>query len=318
MAASLPSVEEHIQIKSRTDAPLSIISLNSRPNSSLSSSDHEETEDYVAVSSTLLELNTSDVVTGQDLHQIWSWNSKNLESVDLCIHNIFAERVQEHPDAPAICAWDGQMTCRLLNELSTRLAHRLRDIDVRGTFVPLCFDKSKWVPVAALAVMKAGGASVALDNTVPQERLQSIVDQTSPKVVITSVSNQELANTITRAPTIALSESELDAISLWDSINTLPSVAPSSPLYLVFTSGSTGIPTGAIITHTNFSSAVIYQQHELGIRKTFRVFDFVSYAFDVAWSNIIHTLTVGGCLLHTPSRECPSVERRRIYHAATC
>ncbi|KAJ5710002.1 nonribosomal peptide synthase [Penicillium malachiteum] len=80
----------------------------------------------------------------------------------------------------------------------------------------------------------------------------------------------------------------------------LPIVQPSDLLYVVFTSGSTGLPKGALVTHQNFSSAIQHQQHSLGIVSTSRVYDFVSYAFDVAWSNVIQTL-ISGAFLCIPS-----------------
>lgn len=49
-----------------------------------------------------------------------------------------------------------------------------------------------------------------------------------------------------------------------------------------------------MITHSNFASAIRYQQKALGFHSKARVYDFVAYSFDVAWSNMLHTLTAGG------------------------
>ena len=65
---------------------------------------------------------------------------------------------------------------------------------------------------------------------------------------------------------------------------------------VVFTSGSTGTPKGVVTTHQNFASAATHQQGILHIRSSSRVFDFVSYNFDVSWSNHLQTLINGGCL----------------------
>lgn len=72
--------------------------------------------------------------------------------------------------------------------------------------------------------------------------------------------------------------------------------SPSSTLYVAFTSGSTGKPKGAVMTHTNFASAVKHQAAALHINATARVFDFASYSFDVAVNNALMTLSVGGCV----------------------
>ncbi|OCK73332.1 putative nonribosomal peptide synthase [Lepidopterella palustris CBS 459.81] len=240
-------------------------------------------------------------VSERDLHDIWKWNAAVQESVEDCVHNVFAQRVAETPEAPAVCAWDGELTYVQLDQFSTLLAGRLVSLGLGvgpGAIVPLCFEKSVWVPVAIFAVMKAGAASVALDTTLPRSRLESILSQLSAKVMLTSKSCAKLAADITDAPTMEVGGD-------WDNVEQLfqpipipkmPTVSPSSALYIVFTSGSTGAPKGATVTHANFCSAIRHHQPELGFERSSRVFDYTSYAFDVAWSNVLHTLTVGACL----------------------
>lgn len=65
---------------------------------------------------------------------------------------------------------------------------------------------------------------------------------------------------------------------------------------VVFTSGSTGMPKGIVTTHENFASAATHQAEILHIQRATRVFDFVSYSFDVSWSNHLQTFICGGCL----------------------
>jgi non-ribosomal peptide synthetase component F len=164
--------------------------------------------------------------------------------------------------------------------------------------VPLCFEKSVWVPVASFAVMKAGTASVLLDTTLPRSRLESIVGQLSAKVMLTSNSCAKLTN----APTAEVGgddwDNNVEQLQLFQSIPIpkMPTISPSSALYIIFTSRSTGGPKGAIVTHVNFCNAIRHHQPELGFERSSRVFDYTSYAFDVAWSNVLHTLTVGACL----------------------
>ncbi|KAE8419880.1 hypothetical protein BDV36DRAFT_293772 [Aspergillus pseudocaelatus] len=237
----------------------------------------------------------------RDLHDIWKWNAVVPESVEDCVHNVFAQRVAETPEAPAVCAWDGELTYLQLDQFSTLLAGRLISLGLGvgpGAIVPLCFEKSVWVPVAIFAVMKAGAASVALDTTLPRSRLESIVSQLSAKVMLTSKSCAKLAADITDAPTMEVGGDWRNVEQVFQQIPIprMPTVSPSSPLYIVFTSGSTGAPKGATVTHGNFCSAIRHQQPDLGFERSSRVFDYTSYAFDVAWSNVLHTLTVGACL----------------------
>lgn len=237
----------------------------------------------------------------RDLHNVWEWNAVVPERVEDCVHNVFAQRVAETPEAPAVCAWDGEMTYVQLDQFSTLLAGRLVSLGLGvgpGAIVPLCFEKSVWVPVAIFAVMKAGAASVALDTTLPRSRLESIVSQLSANVMLTSKSCAELAADISDAPTMEVGGDWINVEQLFQPtpVPEIPTARPSSALYIVFTSGSTGAPKGATITHANFCSAIRHHQPELGFERSSRVFDYTSYAFDVAWSNVLHTLTVGACL----------------------
>ncbi|KAF5854744.1 hypothetical protein ETB97_012310, partial [Aspergillus alliaceus] len=231
----------------------------------------------------------------EDIDDIWTWNATLPATVNACVHDLIAERTQQQPDAPAICAWDGKMTYHELDELSTRLAHHLAGLGVgRDTIVPLCFEKSIWMPVSMLGVMKAGGASVALDPSQPIERLRSIVGQITCTIILSSVANRALADKLGVKNLMFVDGAILRQLQIPGKC--LSAVDPSSWLYVVFTSGTTGKPKGAIITHSNFSSAIKHQQHILCLDSTSRVFDFASYAFDTAWSNILHSFTAGACL----------------------
>ncbi|KAF2443243.1 putative nonribosomal peptide synthase [Karstenula rhodostoma CBS 690.94] len=236
-------------------------------------------------------------VSQKDLDDIWSWNAIVPDTVADCVHTIFAERVQESPDAPAVCAWDGELTYGELDRLSTQLAGHLltSSLVAPGAIVPLYFEKSMWVPVAIFAVMKAGATCVALDATLPESRLQSIVSQLSAHAILTSKSCAKLATHITDAHIVEVGDT-LAHFDGYQRAPDLPAVDPSSDLYIVFTSGSTGAPKGATVTHANFCSAIRYQQQQLGLTRASRVFDYTSYAFDVAWSNVLHALTMGACL----------------------
>ena len=232
----------------------------------------------------------------EDLCDIWSWNARRYEPVESCVHDLIAETAQRHPTAPAICAWDGDFTYAQLDALSTQLAYRLVNLGVkRGDFVPVCFEKSKWQPISLLAVMKAGGASVALDITLPEARLSQIAQQVGARIIVSSAANQHMAERLCSCAVTIVGTSLLSAQHTSPRLG-MPKITPADWLYIVFTSGSTGTPKGTIVTHANFSSAFAYLEDALHFKSTSRVFDFVSYAFDVGWSNFLYTLHAGGCL----------------------
>ena len=104
-----------------------------------------------------------DLVLQQDLEQIWRCNLRvPLDVESAVVYDWIAETTKHQPGAQAKCAWNGEWTYRQLDELSTCLAHQMgQGVKPRG-IVPLCIEKSKWIPIAMVAAMKAGDASILL------------------------------------------------------------------------------------------------------------------------------------------------------------
>ncbi|KAJ4389992.1 hypothetical protein N0V93_007465 [Gnomoniopsis smithogilvyi] len=239
-------------------------------------------------------------LSAEDLNQLWEWNGHAApEPVEECVHHLICATMARQPCAPAICAWDGTLSYGELDSLSGRLAKYLASLGAGpGSIIPLCFEKSMWHPVAVLGAMRAGAVCVAIDSTQPVERIQSIVRQVNPEFVLCSVGNEELAGRLSGARVVVVDQARVDGYETSRSEDNTPKVkvCADDVLYVVFTSGSTGEPKGIITTHRNFASAALYQREILQITHTSRVFDFVSYSFDVSWSNHLQTFVCGGCL----------------------
>ncbi len=99
---------------------------------------------------------------------------------------LFARQVTRTPSAPALIATACSLTYEELDRRSNRLAHQLRGIGVGvESVVGLCADSSPDAVVGALAIMKAGGAYLALDPALPADRLAYMLADAGVKVVLT-------------------------------------------------------------------------------------------------------------------------------------
>jgi amino acid adenylation domain-containing protein len=242
-----------------------------------------------------------DCMTEEDLTQIWQWNTVVPATKNTSVHELITEQTKATPDAMAIYAWDGEFTFVQLDELSSRVAaYLVKNLGVRQEMtVPLLFEKSRWTSVAILGVMKAGGAFVLLDTTLPVARLQTILGQVGREIILTSTQNEplgsKLALKVVTISTAILEDPPLSSLEQSERYN------PAAALYIVFTSGSSGQPKGVVITHANFASGISHRG-KLTYPSHPRVLNFASYSFDASIECILSPLILGGCVCE-PSEE---------------
>lgn len=233
----------------------------------------------------------------RDLLQVREWNGSPFPLVDARVHDLVFERSLLHPHAEAICSWDGAMTYSEMDEASSRFARHIMEAvpSIKPeVFVPLCFLKSMWQPVAMLAVLKTGAAFVTLDPSHPMDRLRSIVQDVGARVVLSSSQLSQLCSELIDK-TIIVGAAELASLpAVGQSLDA--EVVPSNAAYAIFTSGSTGKPKGSVIEHKAYSSNIWVQQKQLHIESNTRALQFASYAFDSFLLESLTILALGGCV----------------------
>jgi amino acid adenylation domain-containing protein/non-ribosomal peptide synthase protein (TIGR01720 family) len=234
------------------------------------------------------------ILSQKEFDDIQSWNGACPETIDSNLPNVFAQQVKKYRTSTAVSSWDGQLTYGKLDKLSTKLAAHLHQYGVGPeVIVPLYFEKSMWTIVAMMAVVKAGGAFVMLEQKQPLGRLKGIVAQVKPVVLLTS---SKLAP-VWEAEQKVMAISEETIAALPESF-IVPGVKPrpNNSVYLIFTSGSTGMPKGVVIEHSALLTSAAHFCKRLCMDHTSRVLQSASYSFDASIMEILGTLTCGGCI----------------------
>ena len=198
-----------------------------------------------------LRLSELPLLTESERSQVlvsWNQTMRPFPS-ESCVHELFEQQVELRPDAVALSSGGRQVSYHELNEQANRLAHRLRGLGVGPeVLVGICLERSADLVVALLATLKAGGAYVPLDPGYPSDRLAFMLEDTAAPVLITDAELQ------VRLPhfggVVVCLDADAAAIAAEPADNPRAGGARSDSLaYVMYTSGSTGAPKGAMIEH---------------------------------------------------------------------
>ncbi|KAJ5786775.1 uncharacterized protein N7503_011987 [Penicillium pulvis] len=239
------------------------------------------------------------VIPQQDIKMLMHWNSHDPVPVNACVHDLFQLMSVSQPHRPAVCSKQAELTYGQLDRLSSQLASLLISQGIRrGHFVPIVSEKSPWIPVAVMGVLKAGAAFALLDPSFPVHRLKSSCAAMEAHTVISSVKSAQISKSLELQAHVLELEGLLHDLNHAnvESVSLPALVTPDDPAYVVFTSGSTGNPKGVVISHSAIctSAKVMHEHGKVGPES--RVFQFAGHAFDISVGDHLFTLAAGGCI----------------------
>ncbi|HEU4556927.1 MAG TPA: amino acid adenylation domain-containing protein, partial [Longimicrobium sp.] len=226
-----------------------------------------------------------------------AWNRTEAEyPADRCLHQLFEAQVRRTPGAVAVVFEGATLTYDELDRRANRLAHRLIALGVCAEDrVALCVEPSPDAIAALLGILKAGAAYVAADLAAPDERIAFMLDESSVRVVVAGGAEAARPWTAGRAVVEAgedLARFPATAPAVW--------VTPRNLAYVVYTSGSTGLPKGVLAEHGGVCNAVAAFSRIYEIVPGHRVLLFAPLHFDASVMDIFTALTTGAALVGAP------------------
>lgn len=247
-------------------------------------------------------VHTLDILSAQDRHQqLVAFNdTATAYPHDICMHELFETQVTRTPDDIAVVCEDRRMTYAELNARANQLAHYLRrhgvGADVR---VGLCVDRSVEMLIGLMGILKAGGAYVPLNPEYPQARLAQQLAEIHAPVVLTQEKH------IRQLPIFDGEWVCLDRdLALFENMpetNPEGQTVPHHTAYVLYTSGSTGMPKGVVVSHQSLVNYTHFIGRRLRLYDTPRAggphFATVStITADLGNTCIFPSLVSGGCL----------------------
>jgi len=236
------------------------------------------------------------LLTQAEIEELERWNDTKADhSVEDCLHHRVEEQVERTPGAIAVRFEDKSLTYAELNARANRLAHYLRKMGIGPEVrVGVCLERSFDLPIAVLAVLKAGGVYVPLDPLYPADRLSALAADAQLALLLVGAHRPNLQSFEGR---IVYMKNIAEELAGQPDANPDHVVDPQNLAYVMFTSGSTGQPKGVSVEHREQMNVFQWQKKRFEGRTAAITLQFTSLNFDVSFFEIMFTLENGGPLV---------------------
>ena len=237
------------------------------------------------------------ILNDEDRHQVTvTFNHTDAYyPADQCIHELFEQQAEAWPDRVALRDRTQSLTYRQLDERANRMAHFLRAKGAAPSLpVALYMDRCAEMIIGLLAILKSGACYLPLIPSDPQARVAEQIAQTKPPILLTAQRLTHSLPTYNGEVVLIDGAFEEQPFSRPESTTT-----PDDLVYILFTSGSTGVPKGVATRHRNLVNYTHFIRRQLEVENYPQGWHFATVstlAADLGNTSIFGALTSGGCL----------------------
>lgn len=230
---------------------------------------------------------------------LWNNTKKPFPSEET-LHGWFEKQVAQTPNQSAVYFEQDTLTYTQLNERANQVRDQLitQGIPVEGK-IGLLFERSLEIPAAMLGVLKAGGCYIPIDPRHPTARIKLILEDAKPFCILThsSIPPHFFDNDFIKSyPLVFIDKLPVDPGS---HISPPPLVHANHLAYIMYTSGSTGIPKGVMLEHRAVVNRLFWMQKHYHLKPEDKVLQKTTYTFDVSVWEFFWPLLTGAQLVIT-------------------
>jgi len=267
-----------------------------------------------------IDTKISDIVFLKDSEQYhllkqFNYNTKEYP-VARTINYLFEQQVYKTPNNTAVVDRQTKLTYQELNEKANQLAVMLRQLGLgKGEFVGIFKDRDINFLIAILAIYKAGGAYVPIDSTYPSNRIEYMLSNSEVKLLLTDTSLlnvlADLKDNCSQLKSIICLDGVIPEsiqlthpkkLTIYDQLGfinlpkeNIESINDASdPAYMLYTSGSTGLPKGAIVRHDGAVNHIYAQFDELELTEEFCFLQSAPSSTDISVWQFLAPILIGG------------------------
>ena len=228
--------------------------------------------------------------SGERDRVLLAWNDSDRVVPQAPLPELLSARAAESPNLVAVECDGTALTYRELDERANQLAHHLA---VRGagpdSRVGLCVGRSVDMIVGLVGILKAGAAYVPIDPTHPADRIRFILDDSR----ITTAVTEERFRDLFDAPVLL----DSDPVRAHPTTALDTGVTPDNLAYVVYTSGSTGLPKGIAMSGRCVVNMLAWQRIAVAGGPGARTAQFTALTFDVHVQEVVAALLDGETLV---------------------
>ncbi|MFJ8593525.1 amino acid adenylation domain-containing protein [Streptomyces sp. NPDC093598] len=233
------------------------------------------------------------------------------------LHSLFAESARRHADLPALCTGGTTFTYRQLSQAADRLAAHLGAVPP-GARVGLLASRTPLAYAGYLAILRRGATVVPLNPIFPPQRNATIATRAGLCTILADTALRESLAGATVPLTLADADGTAVDGPAAPVVDAGGADAGDGPAYILFTSGSTGVPKGLPIAHRNVLPYVAHQVARYDVGPGRRLSQTFDLTFDPSVFDMFVTWA-GGATLVVPQREeladpAAFARRQRLSH----
>ncbi|MFQ3562900.1 AMP-binding protein, partial [Streptomyces gramineus] len=253
-------------------------------------------------------LNHIDILTPEEHRRaVVEFNDTVHAVPDVSLGELFVRQVAQSPDAPAVTDGAVTLTYAQLDACANQFACEVVGRGVRpGDAVAVLLERSIASVTTVLGLMKAGAVYVPLDARYPADRIRHVLADTGATLVVTDDASQP------HLPADAADVLLIDSTPGGEEQCEAPGVGVCSgdAAYVMYTSGSTGVPKGIVVTHRNVVALALDPRFEGSAHE--RVLLHSPAAFDASTYELWVPLLGGGTVVVAPAGDLDVAVLRQV------